>query len=48
MYALLPIEEMAAQVVLHVMLEILVIGVGIVSVILFEPSYASKWTSSLL
>ncbi|AAU16122.1 hypothetical protein PDJ82_04025 [Bacillus cereus group sp. TH43LC] len=31
MYALLPIEEMAAQVVLHVMLEILVIGVGIVS-----------------
>jgi len=46
MYASLPIEEMAAQVVLHVMLEILVIGVGIV--ILFEASYASKWTSSLL
>ncbi|HFU7086643.1 TPA: hypothetical protein ACGN8S_001675 [Bacillus cereus] len=31
MYALLPIEELEAQGVLHVMLEILVIGVGIVS-----------------
>ncbi|WP_176225752.1 hypothetical protein [Bacillus thuringiensis] len=44
MYALFPIGEWEVQGILHVMLEMIVFGLGIAVLYSFEALYASEWT----
>ncbi|MDA2767479.1 hypothetical protein [Bacillus pacificus] len=49
MYAVFPVEEREVQGILHVMLEMIVFGLGIAVLLYsFEASYASEWTGQLL